>query len=52
MPYRNNNEVPSIQGHKKLDITRELIEANGKYDLSKFLKIEPSKSEEPKQLNA
>lgn len=42
-------EVPSIKGHKILNITKEIIESNGKYDLMKFLKVEP---EEQKKLNA
>ena len=42
-------EVPSIKGHKTLNITKEIIESNGKYDLMKFLKIEP---DEQKKLNA
>ena len=42
-------EVPSIKGHKVLNITKEIIESNGKYDLMKFLKVEP---EEQKKLNA
>lgn len=33
-------EAPSIKGHKKLSITKEMIEANGKYDLNKFLVVE------------
>lgn len=42
-------EAPSIKGHKKLNITKEIVESNGKYDLHKFLKVEPS---EPEKLNA
>ena len=33
-------EAPSIKGHKKLSITKEMIEANGKYDLNKFLIVD------------
>ena len=42
-------EAPSIKGHKKLNITKEIIESNGKYDLNKFLKVEPN---EPEKLEA
>ncbi len=42
-------EAPSIKGHKKLNITKEIIESNGKYDLNKFLQVVPT---EPEKLNA
>lgn len=42
-------EAPSIKGHKKLNITKEIIESNGKYDLNKFLKVEQN---EPEKLEA
>lgn len=42
-------EAPSIKGHKKLNITKEIIESNGKYDLNKFLQVVPT---EPEKINA
>ncbi len=42
-------EVPSIKGHKILNITKEIIESDGKYDLMKFLKVE---QDEQKKLDA
>lgn len=42
-------EAPSIKGHKSLNITKEIIESEGKYDLMKFLKVD---SDEQKKLNA
>ena len=42
-------EVPSIKGHKKLSITKEIIESKGKYELQKFLAVE---NPAPAQLDA
>lgn len=42
-------EAPSIKGHKKLSITKEIIESQGKYDLSKFLVVE---TPDQKQIDA
>ena len=42
-------EVPSIKGHKKLCITKEIIESKGKYELQKFLAVE---NPAPAQLDA
>ena len=42
-------EAPSIKGHKKLNITKEIIESNGKYDLNKFLTVT---SDETKKIDA
>ncbi|MBQ5470777.1 MAG: ATP-dependent Clp protease ATP-binding subunit ClpX [Treponema sp.] len=34
-------EVPSIEGHKKLTITKEFVESNKSVDLKKFLQVIP-----------
>ena len=33
-------EVPSIKGHKKLVITKEIVDKKGKIDLLKHLEVE------------
>ena len=32
-------EIPSIKGHKKLVITKEFVNKNGKIDLSKYIEM-------------
>lgn len=34
-------EIPSIKGHKKLVITKEFVNKNGKIDLSKYIEMDP-----------